>query len=63
MINLFLRLAVPAILTNIMAYVCPLVNTIFAGHMNDTNKLAAVGLASVICHLMVLSLLIGLNFA
>jgi len=63
MTHLFLRIAVPAILTNIMAYVAPLVNTLFAGHMKDANKLAAVGLASVICHLMVLSLLIGLNFA
>ena len=63
MTNLFLRLAVPSILTNILAYICPVVNTYFAGHMNDTNKLAAVGLAGVTCHLMVLSLLIGLNSA
>lgn len=63
MTNLFLRLAVPASLTNILAYVCPLVNTLFAGHMNDTNKLAAVGLAGVTLHLMVMSFLIGLNSA
>ena len=33
----------------------------FAGHMNDEVKLAAVGLGEVCTHMIVLSFLVGLN--
>ena len=36
-------------------------NTMFAGHMNDEVKLAAVGLGEVCTHMIVLSFLVGLN--
>ena len=63
MTSLFCKLAVPAVVTNIMAFQAPLVNSVFAGRMNDPTKLAAVGLSSVINNLMMLSLMIGLNSA
>ena len=47
MTKLFCKLAVPAILTNIMCLGTVVANAIFAGRMNDPAKLASVGLANV----------------
>ena len=63
MVKLFARLTTPAILTNVLAFVSVLINTIFAGQMGDPVKLAAIGLSNVIVIIMVQSLLVGLNSA
>ena len=63
MLTCFLRLALPAIFTNLVGYSAVMVNGVFAGRMNDPVKLAAVGLNSVCVNVMVLSLLLGINSA
>ena len=63
MTSLIFKLAVPAIFTNVMGFLAMLVNTIFAGRMDDPAKLAAVGLTNVVVGTMILSLMIGLNSA
>ena len=59
----FLKLAIPAIFTNLAAFATVVTNSVFAGRMNDPVKLASVGLSSVCVNIMVLSIMIGLNAA
>lgn len=61
--TVFLKIALPAIFTNLMGFATVVTNGIFAGQMNDSVKLGAVGLTSVVCNLMVQSIMIGLNSA
>ena len=63
MTSLIFKLAVPAIFTNVMGFLAMLVNTVFAGRMDDPAKLAAVGLTNVVVGTMILSLMNGLNSA
>ena len=63
MLTMFLKIAVPAVVTNIIGITTMIVNTFFAGHMDDPINLAAVGLSNTCCIMFVLSLLIGLNVA
>ena len=63
MFKMFIKLALPAIFTNVMGFVTYLTNSVFAGRMNDPTKLAAVGLSGTVCGLMVLSVILGINFA
>ena len=63
MLSVFLKLAVPAVLTNLMDHAIAVTNEVIAGRMDDPEKLASVGLATSTCHLMILSLLIGINAA
>ena len=46
-----------------MGFLTVLVSAIYAGHMNDPVKLAAVGLANVSCNIMIDSIMVGLNSA
>ena len=59
----FLKIVVPAIFTNLIAFATVIINGVFAGRMNDPVKLAVVGLASVCVNIMVSSIMIGLNSA
>ena len=59
----FLKIAVPAIVTNLIGFATVVTNGVFAGRMDEPIKLASVGLASVCVNLMVLSILLGLNCA
>ena len=63
MFKTFLRIALPAMLTNLSSMTTVIVSYMFAGHMNDPVKLAAIGLAFSVNSILVLSLLIGLNAA
>ena len=63
MIKCFLKISVPGVLTNIIAFATPVINGVFAGHMDRPIYLASMGLTSVCCNVMVLSVLIGLNGA
>ena len=63
MFLVFLKIAIPAILTQIGSFAVVVTNAIFAGHMEDPAILAAVGLCGVCCNIMVLSVMIGLNGA
>lgn len=63
MFKLFIKLAVPAILTNVIGFLSTVINAIFAGRMNDPAQLAAVGLANVTTVIMIMSFLLGINAA
>ena len=63
MASLFCKLAIPAALTNTLEIVSGIVNLVLAGHMGDLTLLASVGLSSVVCTLMVTSVLFGINSA
>ena len=63
MLKCFLKISVPAVLTNMIAFATVVTNGVFAGHMDRPVYLASMGLASVCCNIMVLSVLIGLNGA
>lgn len=60
---LFIKLATPAALTNLLTYGTLTINTAIAGRMDDPTKLAGVGLANMCQVIMILSLLTGLNAA
>ena len=61
--TLFLKLAVPAICTNVLSLITLITNSVFAGRMDDPVKLAVVGLTGTVCNVMVSSLMIGLTCA
>ena len=63
MLKMFLKLALPAIVTNLMTIGTLLINSLFAGHLNDPVKLAAVGLCNIMCNIMILAIMFGLNAA
>ena len=63
MFKLFLKLAIPAILTNLSQMTTLIVSYIFAGQMTDSLQLAALGLAFSCNSIMVLWFLIGMNSA
>ena len=53
----------PAVLTNLLCYVTFISDNLFAGQMEDTRNLAAVGLTYTTSLVMVQMILIGLNSA
>ena len=61
MLTIFLKIAVPAVFTNLASFACGVINQVFAGQMDNPEKIAGVGLGTASCHLMVLSLMIGLD--
>ena len=61
MMILFLKLSIPAALTSILMFSEVVVTTVFAARMNDSTKLAAVGLNAVYIDIMILSIMLGLN--
>ena len=64
MFTIFLKIAVPAIATNLLGLANVITNSVFAGRMDDPAlKLSVIGLTNVCCFLMVLSIMIGLNSA
>ena len=63
MFRTFIRIALPAMLTNLSAFTTVIVAYTFTGHMNDPVKLAALGLAYSVNSMLVVNLLIGLNAA
>ena len=64
MVKTFLELGVPASISNLLEIAgLTVTQIIFAGTLEDPINLAAVGLASTVCMMMVFSVLIGLNTA
>ena len=63
MFKLILKLAIPAVFTNMLGFIGIVINAIFAGRMNDPTMLAAVGLTNVCTVIMIMSFMIGLNAA
>ena len=62
MLKTFLKIAVPAMLTNLSSIITMIVSYTFAGHL-DKTQLAALGLTFSVNNIMVVSLLIGLSSA
>jgi multidrug resistance protein, MATE family len=63
MLSLFLKIAVPSMCTNVLAFGTVVTNTIFAGTLEDPINLAVVGLTGTCIVLMFQSFMIGLNSA
>ena len=63
MFCLFLKLAFPAILTNLLGFVSVATNGVLAGQMENRVNLAVVGLSGTYCSVTVQSLMTGLNAA
>ena len=59
----FLKLSIPAILTNILYMLCNMLLTIYAGLLDDPIYVAVVGLNWTCTCLMIFSIMIGLNAA
>ena len=56
-----MKLALPAVTSNVAGFFCLVTNSIVAGQMEDSAKLAAVGVGNVCCFIFVISILTGLN--
>jgi len=65
MLNIFLKVAIPSIITNVLSYVVMTVTTIFAGQFKEDSaaKLAGVGLSSMILGMFCRLVLAGVNCA
>ena len=63
MVKIFLKLALPAMVTNVMIHASFFINIYFAGRLDDPVKLAAVGMTNVICNIVILPIMLGLNAA
>ena len=64
MMTCYLKLVLPAIMTNVICYGgTPLINVVFAAGLNDPAKLAAIGLSNICCNIMIITILFGLNAA
>ena len=61
MLIVFFKLSVPAALTSVLMYSEVVVTTVFAARMNDSTKLAVVGLNNVYIDIMIFSIMMGLN--
>ena len=61
MLKTFSKITIPMTLSNVFGQLIFLTNTIFAGHMDDEVKLAAVGLGEVCTQMLVLQFIVGLN--
>lgn len=59
----FIKLALPSILTNVLAFVSNIVIIVFAGQLDDPIYVAAIGLSLSFNVVMISSLMIGLNAA
>ena len=63
MLSIFNKVAIPAVLTNLLSYTTIIIDNIYAGQMEDPRNLAVVGLTYTTSLVMVLMPLIGLNAA
>ena len=63
MLKTFLKIALPAMMTNLTGMTSVIVSYAFAGNMDDPVKLASLGLTFSVNAMLVFSLLIGLNAA
>ena len=61
--KIFLKLAVPAVLTTVLFCLCNVILVIFAGMLDDPIYVAVVGLTWTSVHTLAYSVIIGLNSA
>ena len=63
MLKMFLKLAIPGITQDVLAYLMITMNSVFAGRMGDPSVLAAVGVGNVVVLIMLITMLMGQNAA
>ena len=63
MIKHYLYLAFPVVMQTSLQRLTMLINTIFAGRINDVNKLAGVGLATTFSCIALVTVIEGINGA
>ena len=63
MLSIFNKVAIPAVLTNLLSYTTIIIDNVYAGQMEDPRNLAVVGLTYTTSLVLVLMPLIGLNAA
>ena len=59
----FFKLAIPAMTTCSLGTIILSINSVFAGRLNNAAKLAGVGLAASLSHIVIMAVLSGLNGA
>ena len=60
---MFVKLAVPNIMTNAMYMLGFTVAFMFAGHLEDASNLAVMGLVQTVMNIIVMSIMVGVNSA
>ena len=63
MLKQFLKLAIPGVTQNVLAFLMITMNSVFAGRMGDPSVLAAVGVGNVVVMIFLITMLMGLNAA
>ena len=61
MILTFSKLAIPSMIAMTMSLSMEIVNIFFIGHLNDSAKIAGVGLGNMYANITCFSFLLGLN--
>jgi Na+-driven multidrug efflux pump len=61
--KLILNLAIPGAMFSVVNKFMEFVNIIYSGKLNDTAKLAGVGMGNMLINLFGVSLMVGCNFA
>ena len=59
----FLKLSLPLLIFENMFYIIIVINVIFAGRLNDSTKMAGIGLGTTFNHIFGLCILFGINNA
>ena len=63
MFSMFIKLAIPAVLTNLLMMMSLVIMVYFAGQLDNTIYISVIGLTFSVGSLMVFSLMVGLNAA
>ena len=63
MLKCFMKLAIPGITQNVLAFFMIMTNGVFAGRLGDPAILAAVGVGNVTCMIFLITMFMGLNSA
>jgi len=56
-----MKIAVPAIVANFFGFTMAVTNTVFAGHLGDSDSMAGVGMAATYLNIAVISFMLGFN--
>ena len=59
----FFKISLPLLIYENMFYVIVVINVIFAGRLNDSTKMAGIGLGTTFNHMFGLSVFFGINTA
>lgn len=63
MTSAFMKIAIPSVITSIMFFTQHLANMVVAGHLEDKEILAAIGMGNMIQNCFFISPIVGINSA